>query len=327
MSSQKEKAILLVEDKAAFATGERENDVRKNSGQNAASQRAPVSRVSFREGYMETRKEYGKNERSDLRILILGNMAEEERLERQLRQAQKMEALNTLCGGVAHYFNNILAAVIGFTELVADNVERGSMDEGYLRRVLEASIRGRELLRQLLAFSRKTEQKKKLLLLGTIVKETGRLLRATVPAAIRVRVRIVKESGPVLGDPTEIRQILINLCANAVYAMREKGGVLDIEVSDFSLSPSCENDYGMEPGLYTKLLVRDTGVGIEPGIIDRIFDPFFTTKKVGEGIGLGLFVVHGIVKQSNGYITVESMSGGGSTFAVYLPKEGTDDTR
>ena len=119
----------------------------------------------------------------------------------------------------------------------------------------------------------------------------------------------------------------MNLCTNAVYAMREKGGVLDMEVSDFSASPSRKNDHDITPGLYTKLMVRDTGIGIEPGIIDRIFDPFFTTKKVGEGIGLGLFVVHGIVKQLNGYITVESGPGRGSTFTVYLPKERNNDTQ
>ncbi|MGD0660117.1 MAG: ATP-binding protein [Syntrophorhabdales bacterium] len=251
-------------------------------------------------------------------VAVSRDVSHEERLERQLRQAQKMEALNTLCGGVAHYFNNILAVIIGFTELVADHVEKGGRDEGHLRRVMEASIRGREMVRQLLAFSRKAEQKK-LLFLSTMVKETARLLRATAPTAIRIRVRTAGESGPILGDPTQISQIFMNLCTNAVHAMREKGGVLDIEVSDFSVSPSSENDHGMEPGLYAKLVVRDTGIGIEPGIIDRIFDPFFTTKQVGEGIGLGLFVVHGIVKQSNGYITVESEPGRGSTFTVYLP--------
>jgi PAS domain S-box-containing protein len=251
-------------------------------------------------------------------VAVSRDVSHEERLERQLLQAEKMEALNTLCGGVAHYFNNILAAIIGFTELVADHAKKGSRDEGYLRRVMEASVRGREMVRQLLAFSRKAEQKK-LLLLSAMGKETARLLRATAPTAIRIRVRTANESGPILGDPTQIRHILMNLCINAVHAMRGKGGVLDIEVSDFSVSPSREHDHDMEPGLYAKLVVRDTGIGIEPGIIDRIFDPFFTTKKVGEGIGLGLFVVHGIVKQLNGYITVESGPGRGSTFTVYLP--------
>ncbi len=259
-------------------------------------------------------------------VAVSRDVSHEERLERLLRQAQKMEALNTLCGGVAHYFNNILAAIIGFTELAADHVKEGSRAEGYLQRVMEASIRGREMVRQLLAFSRRAEQKK-LLFLDAVVKETARLLRATAPTTIRIRVRTANELGPILGDSTQIRHILMNLCINAVHAMRGKGGVLDIEVSDSSVSPSSENDHGMEPGLYAKLVVRDTGIGMEPGIIDRIFDPFFTTKKVGEGIGLGLFVVHGIVKQLNGYITVESGPGAGSTFTVYLPKERNHDTQ
>ena len=322
MSSQEEKAILLVEDEAVFENVRSRENVRKNSDKSVASQYAPLSRVSIREGYMETREEYGENERSDLRILILGNMADEERLERQLRQAQKMEALNTLCGGVAHDFNNILAAIIGFTELVADHVEKGSLDEGHLRRVLEAGMRGRELVRQLLAFSQKTAQEKKPLLPSIIVEEAAKLLTATTPTTISVRVKTVSESGFILGDPAQIRQILVNLWTNAVYAMRDKGGVLDIEVSDFSVSlfsAVSENDHGMEAGLYMKLVVRDTGIGIEPAIIHRVFDPFFTTKKVGEGTGLGLSVVHGIVKQSNGYLTVESEPGRGSIFTVYLP--------
>ena len=165
---------------------------------------------------------------------------------------------------------------------------------------MEAGIRGRELVRQMLTFSRKTEQEKKPLLLSSIVKETVKLLRATTPSTISIRVNAISESGLILGDPTQIQQVLMNLCTNAAHAMREKGGSLDIEVSDFSVSPVKWDPHGIEPGLYMKLTVRDTGIGISPDIMDKIFDPFFTTKKVGEGTGLGLSVVHGIVKQHDG---------------------------
>jgi len=251
---------------------------------------------------------------------LMEETRQREEVEAQLRQAQKMEALGTLSGGIAHDFNNILAAIIGFTELLVDHAEKGSRDERHLKRVMEAGMRGRELVRQLLIFSRKSEHEKRPLLLSPIVKETVNLLRAATPTTIRMSVKTASESGMVLGDPTQIRQVVMNLCTNAVHAMRDKGGVLEIELSDFSVRLSGENDQGMEPGLYMKLTVRDTGVGMEPDIMDKIFDPFFTTKKVGEGTGLGLSVVHGIVKQSKGYVFAESEPGRGSTFTVYFPK-------
>jgi signal transduction histidine kinase/CheY-like chemotaxis protein len=244
---------------------------------------------------------------------------EGEKLQQQLRQAQKMDALGTLTGGIAHDFNNMLAAIIGFTELVADHVAEGSREAHHLERVMEASLRGRDLVRQMLTYARKAEQEKKPLRLSSIVTETVEFLRASIPSTISIRVNTTSESGPVLGDPTQIQQILMNLCTNAAYAMREKGGVLSIDLSDFSVSASRRSE-GMKPGLYMRLLVRDTGMGMPPDILDKIFDPFFTTKKLGEGTGLGLSVVHGIVKQSNGYITVMSEPGKGTTFTVCLPK-------
>ncbi len=249
---------------------------------------------------------------------LMEETRERERLEAQLRQAQKMEALGTLSGGIAHDFNNILAAIIGFTELVADHAAKGGRDERHLMRVMEASLRGRELVRQMLTFSRKTEQEKKPLRLSSIVKETVKLLRASTPTTISMRFTTKSESGLILGDPTRVQQVLMNLCTNASYAMREKGGVLDIELSDFSVSASAASE--IPPGLYMRLVVRDTGAGMAPGVMERIFDPFFTTKKLGEGTGLGLSVVHGIVKQSGGYITVESEPDKGSVFSVYFPK-------
>ncbi len=247
------------------------------------------------------------------------DVTDHRRLERQFHQAQKMEALGTLSGGIAHDFNNILAAIIGFTELLQDHLPENSKERRSTRRVLEAGLRGRDLVRQMLTFSRQTEQEKKPLRLSGIVEETVRLLRASIPSTVSIKVSVKSESGVIMGDPVQIQQVLMNLATNAAYAMREKGGTLDIELSDFSI-PRSNGDHGMEPGFYMKLVVRDTGSGIPPEVIDKIFDPFFTTKKQGEGTGLGLSVVMGIVKQSGGYITAESEPGKGSTFTAYFPK-------
>ena len=263
----------------------------------------------------------GESERRDPKWFgTCTDIEEFKSVEAQLRQAQKLEALGTLSGGIAHDFNNILAAIIGFGELLEGNVIKGSKDERHLKRILEASLRGRDLVRQLLTFSRKAEQEKMPVLLSGIVRETVQLVRATTPTTIDIRLGSVRESGLVLGDPTQIQQVLMNLCTNAVYAMQESGGILDIELSDFSASPSQKNPLNIEPGPYMKLAVRDTGIGMPPDVMDRIFDPFFTTKGLGAGTGLGLSVVLGIVKQSNGHITAESEPSRGSTFTVYFPK-------
>lgn len=251
---------------------------------------------------------------------LMRETREREQVEAQLRQAQKMDALGTLTGGIAHDFNNILAAIIGFTEIAKDKVPAESRVQHHLERVLEAGIRGRDLVKHMLTFSRQSEQEKKPLPLSSIVKETIKLLRASIPTTIGIRLNIRSESSFVFADPVQMQQVVMNLCANGAYAMREKGGTLDVELSDFSVARSNGNPQGIEPGLYMKLTVRDTGGGIAPEIMEKIFDPFFTTKKPGEGTGLGLAVVHGIVKQHSGYITVESEPGRGSLFAVFLPK-------
>jgi CheY-like chemotaxis protein len=172
----------------------------------------------------------------------------------------------------------------------------------------------------MLTFSRQSEHEKKPLRLSSIIKESVKLLRASIPSTISIDVNVMSESALIMADPVQVQQVLMNLCTNASYAMREKGGALDIELRDFSVGPSDGNVHGIEPGLYMKLMVRDTGTGIPSQIKDKIFDPFFTTKVVGEGTGLGLSVVMGIVKQSGGYITLESEPGEGSTFSVYFPK-------
>jgi PAS domain S-box-containing protein len=259
-------------------------------------------------------------ERKQAEEKLTREMNERAKTEEQLRQAQKMEALGTMSGGIAHDFNNMLAAIIGFTELVAGHAAKGSRDERHLARIMESSLRGRDLVRQMLTFSRKAEQEKKPLLLSSIVKETVKLIRATTPTTISIRVNAFSESGLILADPTQMQQVLMNLCTNAAYAMREKGGTLDIQLNNHSVSPSNENPHGIKPGLYTRLTVRDTGAGMSHDVMSKIFDPFFTTKKLGEGTGLGLSVVHGIVKQHDGYIAVESEPGKGSIFTVYFPQ-------
>ena len=244
-----------------------------------------------------------------------------QRTEAQLRQVHKMEAVGTLAGGIAHDFNNILGAIIGFSELAIEKSPEGSAARSHLERIFAAGIRGRDLVKQILAFSRRAEQEKRPLKLAPVVRETIKLLRASLPSTIAIQTNLQRESGFVLADPTQMEQVLMNLCTNAAYAMRLKGGSISIDLTGFSFSSAGDAPHpAMSPGLYTKLCVTDTGEGMSPEIIDHIFDPFFTTKAAGDGTGLGLSVVHGIVTSHGGAITVSSEQGLGSTFTVYLPK-------
>jgi PAS domain S-box-containing protein len=252
--------------------------------------------------------------------IVATDLTEQRALEQQVRQAQKMEALGTLAGGIAHDFNNLLAAIIGFTELIQEDLPSDSPSNRWAKRVMEAGLRGRDLIKHILTFSRQTEQDTRPIRISSIVKESAKLLRASIPATISLNVTVTSESALVLADPVQVQQVLMNLCTNASQAMQEKGGVLDIDLSDFTIEPEETNFYGMERGLYIRLLVRDTGTGMPSYVKDRIFDPFFTTKAASEGTGLGLSVVAGIVKQVGGHISVESEPGKGSAFTVYFPK-------
>jgi PAS domain S-box-containing protein len=253
------------------------------------------------------------------------DITELRKLEGQLSQAQKMEALGALAGGIAHDFNNILAAMIGFTELVRDRLPEGSLEGRHTAKILAAGARGRDLVRQILTFSRQTSLKKQSLNLSNIVRESVKFLRASTPSTITLTTHVGSDSGRVLGDPVQIQRVLMNLVTNAVYALRDTGGTITITLSRAEISSPAGNPGDIEPGRYVRLTVRDTGAGIPAHIVDRIFDPFFTTKQVGEGTGLGLSVVLGIVKQSNGYVTVESEPGKGAAFDVYFPVIDSDE--
>jgi len=245
---------------------------------------------------------------------------EKERLEEQLQQAQKMEAIGTLAGGIAHDFNNILSIIIGYTELVLMN---GNVDEEVrqnLKEVFNASKHARDMVKQILAFSRQNKNERKPIQVAHIVKEAIKLLRASLPATISIQEHIEKNTGIIEADPTQIQQVMMNLCTNASHAINEKDGVLKVSLSNIELDQiASANIPDLKPGSYLKLSVSDTGHGIHPNAHKKIFNPYFTTKEKEEGTGLGLAVVQGIIKSHGGAITVESEVGKGATFHVYLP--------
>ncbi len=240
-------------------------------------------------------------------------------LEDQLFEAQKMEAIGTLAGGIAHDFNNILGSIYGYSDMALIEEDAGQRSH-HINQVLIAADRAKNLVKQILAFSRRQDQEKKPVDLRIIIKEALELIRSTIPATIQTRQNITNEASVVHADLTQIHQVIMNLCTNAVHAMGEKGGVLEVSLSQIEISNSALiNLPELKPGSYANLTISDTGCGIAPDIIERIFDPFFTTKKVGEGTGLGLSVVYGIVRNHDGAIRVTSEPRQGSTFNIYLP--------
>ena len=245
------------------------------------------------------------------------------KIEKQLHNVQKMEAIGTLAGGIAHDFNNILSAIYGYTELSMLKVP----EEGKLRRdlyqILKAANRARDLVSQILTFSRGNAQEPKPIQFSLIIKEAMKFLRASLPSTIEIHLGIEPGAGParVLGDPTRLHQILMNLCVNAGHAMRDRGGMLEINLSSVDVDAAfMAKNPDAEPGPYLELTVADSGHGMDPEVRQRIFEPYFTTKDPGEGTGLGLAVVYGIVKGYGGWINVESKPGEGSTFTIFLPR-------
>ncbi|MFZ5569741.1 MAG: PAS domain-containing hybrid sensor histidine kinase/response regulator [Thermodesulfobacteriota bacterium] len=252
-------------------------------------------------------------------LVFLRDMTSQSILESKLQHAQKMEAIGTLAGGIAHDFNNILGSIVLNTELALDDVEKGGEAEYSLEQVLNASQRAKDLVEQILTFSRNAEVTRKPLNIKVIVKETLRMLRAMLPSTIVIRPVIADEVGTILANPTQIQQLVINLCTNAAHAMSEKGGPLEILLENTIADLSEPESSDCHPRKYVKLAVIDKGHGMTPEFKERIFDPFFTTKRIGEGTGLGLSVVHGIVINHEGAIQVDSQPGKGSVFNVFFP--------
>ena len=244
--------------------------------------------------------------------------AEKAKLASQLLQAQKMEAIGRLAGGIAHDFNNILSPIIMYTEIALRDTASVNPIRPYLEQVLKSSMRASDLVKQILAISRQTEHQRIVLQLSPIVKEVLKLLRASFPATIEIRNHLASEADWILADPTEIYQVVMNLCTNAAHALPENGGVIEVGVEKVDIVQE-QRGYKTNIKKYIKLSVHDTGQGMTPQVLERIFEPYFTTKAIGQGTGLGLAMVHSIVQSYGGDITVLSQPGEGTTFQVFFP--------
>jgi signal transduction histidine kinase/ActR/RegA family two-component response regulator len=246
--------------------------------------------------------------------------AERERLQAQLRQAQKLEALGTLAGGIAHDFNNILGTILACTELALDDVRSDTRPWRHLQEILASGQRAKEVVRQILTFSRKDAPQRQPVLLQPLVEDALRLMRASLPATIEICLSLEAPASTIWADPTQMHQVLLNLCSNAEHAMRDSGGVLTVGLEVVTVTADMTMAHRpLQSGAHLQLIVQDTGHGIAPEVLERIFDPFFTTKGVGEGTGLGLAVVHGIVIDHGGSIAVASVPGEGTTFTLHIP--------
>ncbi|MBI5589746.1 MAG: PAS domain S-box protein [Deltaproteobacteria bacterium] len=254
-------------------------------------------------------------------VAVGRNMSRFRKLERELQQVQKMDALGTLAGGIAHDFNNVLTAVMGLIEMELLGADDGSRTRRRMEQALASCLRARDLVKQILTFSRQSEQRRKPIEIGPIAEDAVKMLRAMLPSTLTIRFDLQAGRSVILGDPTQFHQILLNLCTNAAHAMRETGGLLEIALSEVEIDAIEASEHlNLQPGSYVRLTVRDTGQGMDRKTLDRIFEPFFTTKGPGEGAGVGLAVVHGIVKSHGGMITAQSELGKGSTFQVFFPK-------
>jgi PAS domain S-box-containing protein len=271
---------------------------------------------------------FGPDRRTPVAIIAQGyditdrKQAEEEKktLQAHLQQAQKMEAIGTLAGGIAHDFNNILGAILGYAELAQEDSPAESMVRKDLDQVIKASHRAKDLVKQILAFSRQAETNQIPLQPRAIIKEAVKMLRSSLPTTIEIQQDIDPEAGLILADPTQIHQVIVNLCTNAFHAMEETGGSLSISLQKKTLTQrDLANEAQVQPGNFVKLSIGDTGPGIAPEIQKKMFDPFFTTKEVGKGTGMGLAIIHGIVKSYKGFVTCHSQPGEGTVFHVYLP--------
>ena len=254
-------------------------------------------------------------------FFILHDISDRKHLEDQLFQAQKMQALGTLAGGIAHDFNNIIFSIIGYGEMIMDDVRDLKSAKHNVKQVLRAANRAKDLVKHIRTFSQQRAGDRRPLLLQSIIDEAFSLLKATVPARIKMKMQLDDSCGPVLADPTQIHQVVMNLGTNAFHAMRENGGTFNVDLSEVEIDSAATADaMGITQGKYVKLEVGDNGHGMENSVKERIFEPFYTTKGPGDGTGLGLSVVHGIVSEYSGAIQVFSEPQTGSTFNIYLPR-------
>jgi len=261
-----------------------------------------------------------RNQNSKLEKMVEERTRALAKSEKQLQQVMKLQAIGTLAGGIAHDFNNILFPIVGYTELTMDDIPEDSQARQNLEEVLKAANRAKELVQQILTFSRQNTQERKPLKVPHLIKEAVKLLRATIPSSIEIDCDIDESCGLIKGDPTQIHQIIMNLCTNAYHAMQKTGGTLEISLKEKNISyeRSLEK-VGIKVGRHIELTVKDNGQGMEPQVMERIFEPYYTTKEQGKGTGLGLSVIHGIIKNYGGDICVSSRPDKGATFKVLLP--------
>jgi len=258
--------------------------------------------------------------RENLERMVVERTKDLEDAHKHLQQAQKMEAIGTLAGGIAHDFNNILSAIIGYADLAKMKLEPENDAMEDFHQIYQAGTRAKNLVGQILAFSRQGDQEFLLMMVHPVAREALKLLRSSIPTTIGLKQEIHK-CGTILGDATQIHQVIMNLCTNAYHAMGEEDGALEVGLYDVDLGEDDVEPYPeLTPGPYVNLTVKDTGSGISPSVIERIFEPYFTTKEKGLGTGMGLSVVHGIVTSHGGAIKAESEPGKGSTFSIYLPR-------
>jgi len=245
---------------------------------------------------------------------------EKQQLESQLQQSQKMESIGTLAGGIAHDFNNILGIILGNTEMSLEDIPEGNRAKQTLEEVRNASLRAKDMIQQLMSFSRKSDCVRKPLKIIPDINESLKFLRSSIPRSVKIKKIFPEDSYTIFADQTQIHQIMINLCSNAFDAMEEEGGLLTVQLADENIYQwSMKSANRLTPGQYVKLSVIDTGHGMSSDTIKRIFEPYFTTKDVGKGTGMGLALVHGIVEKYEGHISVESEIGKGTVFNLWFP--------
>jgi len=256
---------------------------------------------------------------ADGTIVVIQDTTERKRLELKLQQSQKMESIGNLAGGIAHDFNNLLFPIVGMSEILLEDLPEKSPEHENAQEIFTAGQRAGDLVKQILTFSRQSEHKMTPIRIQNVLKEVLKLSRSTIPTNIEIQQNIQENCGVVIADPSQIHQIAMNLITNALHAVENKNGIIDIKLNELGLEDHELQDSTLQSGDYVRLSVSDNGVGISQNTIHKIFEPYFTTKMQGKGTGLGLAVVYGIVKEHAGDIKVYSEVGKGTTFNVYLP--------